>query len=155
MQLLAAQPTKGEEMRKTSTILVIGLVALFSSYSLSMAGEIQAIVTKKATEYKIPVAFAQALIKTESNYKPHVRGQRGEYGLGQIRCSTAQKIGFKGSCDRLLDPETNLEYSFKYLRMALDKSKGDLCGAATLYSTSLDRTPGKSSYCRLVLKRMG
>lgn len=140
-------------MRKTSTVL-LGLVALFSLTSTLYAQDIPELVTKKATEYKIPVAFAQALIRTESNFKPHVRGARGEYGLGQINCNTAKKIGFKQSCDRLLDPETNLEYSFKYLRMALDKSNNDLCGAATLYSTSVDRTPGKSSYCRLVLKRM-
>ena len=140
-------------MRKTSTVL-LGLVALFSLTSTLYAQDIPELVTKKATEYKIPVAFAQALIKTESNYKPHARGARGEYGLGQINCNTAKKIGFNQSCDRLLDPETNLEYSFKYLRMALDKSNNDLCGAATLYSTSVDRTPGKSSYCRLVLKRM-
>jgi soluble lytic murein transglycosylase-like protein len=140
-------------MRKTSTVL-LGLVALFSLTSTLYAQDIPELVTKKATEYKIPVAFAQALIRTESNYKPHARGARGEYGLGQINCNTAKKIGFKQSCDRLLDPETNLEYSFKYLRMALDKSNNDLCGAATLYSTSVDRTPGKSSYCRLVLKRM-
>ena len=127
---------------------------MFSLTSKLYAQDIPELVTKKATEYKIPVAFAQALIKTESNYKPHARGARGEYGLGQINCNTAKKIGFNQSCDRLLDPETNLEYSFKYLRMALDKSNNDLCGAATLYSTSVDRTPGKSSYCRLVLKRM-
>lgn len=141
-------------MRKTSTVLAIGLVALFSLTSTLSAQEIPELVTKKATEYKIPVAFAQALIRTESNYKPHVRGARGEYGLGQINCNTAKKIGLKDSCDRLLNPETNLDYSFRYLRMALDKSKGDLCGAATLYSTSVDRAPGKSAYCRLVLKRM-
>jgi soluble lytic murein transglycosylase-like protein len=140
-------------MRKTSTVL-LGLVALFSLTSTLYAQDIPELVTKKATEYKIPVAFAQALIRTESNYKPQARGARGEYGLGQINCNTAKKIGFKQSCDRLLDPETNLEYSFKYLRMALDKSNNDLCGAATLYSTSIERTPGKSSYCRLVLKRM-
>ena len=140
-------------MRKTSTVLM-GLVALFSLTSTLYAQDIPELVTKKATEYKIPVAFAQALIRTESNYKPQARGARGEYGLGQINCNTAKKIGFKQSCDRLLDPETNLEYSFKYLRMALDKSNNDLCGAATLYSTSVDRTPGKSAYCRLVLKRM-
>ena len=140
-------------MRKTSTVL-IGLAALFSLTSTLYAQDIPELVTKKATEYKIPVAFAQALIQTESNYKPHARGARGEYGLGQINCNTAKRIGFNQSCDRLLDPETNLEYSFKYLRMALDKSNNDLCGAATLYSTSVDRTPGKSSYCRLVLKRM-
>ena len=140
-------------MRKTSTVL-IGLVALFSLTSTLYAQDIPELVTKKATEYKIPVAFAQALIKTESNYKPHARGARGEYGLGQINCNTAKKIGFNQSCDRLLDPETNLAYSFKYLKMALDKSNNDLCGAATLYSTSIERTPGKSAYCRLVLKRM-
>jgi soluble lytic murein transglycosylase-like protein len=141
-------------MRKASTVLAMGLVALFSSYSTLYAQDIPELVSKKATEYKIPVAFAQALIRTESNYKPQARGARGEYGLGQINCNTAKRIGFQGSCDRLSDPSTNLDYSFKYLRMALDKSKDDLCGAATLYSTSIERIPGKSAYCRLVLKRM-
>ena len=66
-------------MRKTSTVL-LGLVALFSLTSTLYAQDIPELVTKKATEYKIPVAFAQALIQTESNYKPHARGARGEYG---------------------------------------------------------------------------
>jgi soluble lytic murein transglycosylase-like protein len=141
-------------MRKASTILAIGLVALFSSYSMVLSQEIPAIVTKKATEHKVPVAFAQALIQVESNYNPKVRGQKGEYGLGQILCSTAKSVGFNQQCDQLLDPEINLEYSMRLIRWSLDMSKDDICGAANLYSSGVPNIYRKTRYCREVMKRM-
>jgi len=134
----------------------LGLFTLFSLNSTTYAGEsISELVNKKATEHKVPVAFAQALIKHESNYNPKARGLKGEYGLGQILCSTARGIGFRDKCDKLLDPETNLEYSMIYLRLALDKSGDDICFAATMYSAGLNHKPTKSRYCREILKKMG
>lgn len=141
-------------MRKTPMALVMGLVTLFSLIQPVGAGAdntISRIVARKATEHNIPVAFALGLVKVESNFNPKIRGAAGEYGLGQIKCQTAREVGFKGNCKELLDTETNLEYSFRYLNKALEKTDGNLCYAATLYNAGLYAKPRNSKYCRLVL----
>lgn len=113
---------------------------------------IVSLVTFKAVEHNIPLKFAHAVIHVESRYHPHVR-HAGHYGLGQINCGTAKGLGFKGDCKQLLNPETNLDYSFKYLRMALDLAKDDECHAATLYQGGLGVRPRSSPYCKLVMNR--
>lgn len=157
MQLLAAHPKKErKEMKKPHLVLAIGLLTLFSLNSTVYAQEsIIELVNKKATEHNVPVALAQAVIKLESNYNPKVRGARGEYGLGQIRCSTAKSLGMSGKCDKLLDAATNLDYSMDYLRLALDKANGNLCGAANFYASGIDSRSTKTKYCRDLKKKMG
>ena len=138
-------------MRKTKQFLAIGMIALFSLTNNVFAQDIPGLVSKKATEHNIPVAFAQAVVKVESDYDPKKRGKQGEWGLGQIKCGTARAMGFKGNCTKLAEPETNLEYSMKYLKLALDKAANDYCGAANFYSSGLNYKPNKSSYCKKVL----
>lgn len=136
-------------------VIAIATAALLSfAVSSAQAETIQEMVTRKAADHGVPIKLAHAVILTESGYNPKVRGQRGEYGLGQILCRTAKGEGFKGNCNELTNPETNLEYSMLYLREALDAANGDVCGASTLYSAGLMVKPGKSAYCRLILKRM-
>jgi soluble lytic murein transglycosylase-like protein len=112
------------------------------------------LVTEKAKEHRVPYKLAHAVVTVESMYNPRVRGKRGEYGLGQILCSTAKGLGFNGKCEQLAEPATNLVWTMAYLRMALDKAKNNECHAATLYAAGLDHQPGNSSYCRNVLRKM-
>ncbi len=114
--------------------------------------KIISLVSAKAEENNIPIKFAHAVILTESRYRSHVYSH-GSYGLGQIKCSTAKGIGFKGDCKLLYNPETNLTYSFKYLRMALDIAKDDECHAASLYQAGLGARVKRSKYCKLVVDR--
>ena len=109
------------------------------------------LVTKKAQENDVPVRLAHAIVKHESNYNPKVRGRQGEIGLGQIKCQTARGVGFSGSCNSLYDPETNLTYSMKYLRVALDKAGNNECHAATLYNAGLGARLKSSAYCRKIM----
>ena len=136
-------------------LIAIATAALLSlTVSTAQAETIQEMVARKAADHGVPVELAQAVILIESGYNPKVRGKLGEYGLGQILCRTAKGEGFKGNCSELLNPETNLEYTILYLKEALNAANGDYCGASTLYSTGLMVKPGKSAYCRLVLKRI-
>jgi len=114
--------------------------------------EIFNLVTFKAIEHNIPVKFAHAVIYSESRYHTKVKNH-GAYGLGQIKCQTAKGIGFKGECNKLLDPEVNLEYSFKYLRMALDIAKDNECFAASLYQGGLGAKPRNTPYCKMIMSR--
>lgn len=108
------------------------------------------LVTAAAFAAGVPADLAHAVVRVESGYQPRVRGAAGEYGLGQIMCATARGIGFTGGCHELLDPATNLRWSMKYLRMALDKG-GPGCEGVTLYNTGLAARPHCSSYGRKVM----
>lgn len=137
------------------TLLVVAGCASTEVVTPSMASQLAdprtiSIINKTAIANNIPVDFAHSVVFTESRYKPNAYNA-GSYGLGQIKCSTAKGIGFTGSCNKLYDPETNLTFSFKYLRMALDRSNDDLCHAASLYQAGIDSRVKKSHYCKLVL----
>lgn len=127
--------TTGTVVETNSTSSMVGLVAL------------------KAQEHRVPTQLAQAVISVESGYKPNVISQ-GNYGLGQIRCGTARGVGFTGNCRDLLKPEVNLEYTMRYLRLALDKANDDWCKATTLYNGGSMTAPRRSAYCRKVLARV-
>jgi soluble lytic murein transglycosylase-like protein len=124
--------TTGSVVESNSTSSIVGLVAL------------------KAQEHRVPTPLAQAVISVESGYKPNVVSQ-GNYGLGQIRCGTARSVGFTGNCRDLLKPDINLEYTMRYLRLAIDRANGDWCKAATVYNGG---PPGRSAYCRKVMARV-
>ena len=140
---------------KRLLVLFLGLCLLTSYVDIAFAEPtLQTLILSKANEHRVDIIFANAIIKVESNYNPRMRGLQGEYGLGQIKCQTAKSVGFKGKCDQLYDPETNLEYSFRYLKMALENVNGDQCLAASLYSTGFNVKPRRSAYCKRVLAAM-
>ena len=139
---------QGEEMKRLLIVLFLGLS------SVANAADIQTIIEVKAKEHNVNPKFVNAIVKVESGYNPRVRGSRGEYGLGQILCSTARGVGFNGKCDQLIDPETNLEYSVRYLREALNRSDNNECYAATLYSAGFLHKPTRSSYCKKIMAAM-
>ena len=114
------------------------------------------LVTQYATKHGVPVKLAHAIVKVESNYKPRMRGRSGEYGLGQIMCGTAKGVGFKGQCSELLTPSVNLEYSMRYLKMALDETNNNFCRAAMYYNSGHLPKMGtrKSQYCIKVLNEL-
>ena len=101
----------------------------------------------------VPTFLAQDIIRHESHYDPTVTNGRA-MGLGQIKCATARGVGFRGDCHQLLDVKTNLVYSMRYLRQALDLAQGDFCHAATLYNRGLATTATTSSYCDSLVRTM-
>ena len=140
-------------MKRLLTVLFLGscfVVSEAKAFELS----IQALVIKKAIEHRIDATFANAIVKVESNYNPRIRGRQGEYGLGQIKCQTARGVGFRQNCDLLYDPETNLEYSYRYLKLAIERANGNECFAASLYNTGFGVKPRVSVYCKKVLAAM-
>jgi len=139
-------------MKKLLLIPVFG-ISMLTSVNAYEIDVIKKEVTEQALKYNVPVRFAHAIIMVESNYNPKVRGHRGEIGLGQISCQTATSLGYSGKCDQLYNPKTNLEFSMKYLKKALDISNGNECHAATLYSSGLDRKPSNSDFCRKVMAK--
>ena len=72
------------------------------------------LIAKYAAHYDVPEALVRRVIVRESGYNPKARNGP-YYGLMQISYATAQSMGYRGPASGLLDAETNLKYSVKYL----------------------------------------
>lgn len=139
---------------KRLLVLFLGLCLMTNNAQAFVEPNLQTLVLFKSIEHKVDFIFVNAIIKVESNYNPRMRGRHGEYGLGQIKCGTAKGVGFKGYCDQLYDPETNLEYSIRYLKKALERNNGNECFAAAQYNTGFGVKPKQTAYCKKVLAAM-
>ena len=88
---------------------------------LSYMTEIEA----SAERYSLDPALIAAIISKESSGDYAARGPVAEYGLMQIRFTTAQMLGFRGDADLLLNPSVNVNLGSQYLdwqrRRYLDK----------------------------------
>lgn len=82
-------------------------------------------IHRAARAFRIEPALIAAIIDRESGGNPSARGQVGEYGLMQVRDTTAQMIyqqgHYRGDYGNLLDPETNVNFGAAYLRWQLDR----------------------------------
>ena len=121
-------------------------------------GGIPSIVTRYAKAYGVPVALAHAVVKVESNFRPHVTGRAGEIGLMQIKPATARMMGYSGSAKGLYDPETNVKYGMKYLAKAHELGGGDTCATILRYNAGhaakrMNRV--SSAYCTKVKRVIG
>lgn len=124
----------------------------------SVTGGIPSIVTRYAKAYGVPVALAHAVVKVESNFRPHVTGRAGEIGLMQIKPATARMMGYSGSAKGLYDPETNVKYGMKYLAKAHELGGGDTCATILRYNAGhaakrMNRV--SSAYCTKVKRVIG
>jgi soluble lytic murein transglycosylase-like protein len=88
---------------------------------------------KWAAIHEIPESLLHRQIQRESGYDAGARN--GPYwGLMQILPQTARTMGYKGSPEGLLNPETNLHYGGKYLRGAWLVSGGNQDKAMMWYA---------------------
>ncbi len=97
-------------------------------------GEIREIIAKHAAANGVPFKLADAVVRIESTYKPHV-SNGGALGLMQIKPRTARDLGFVGSEDELYHAETNVHFGMKYLAQVYRQSGGDICGTVMRYQS--------------------
>jgi soluble lytic murein transglycosylase-like protein len=109
-----------------------------------------AIISAMAPSYGVPTWFALRIAKIESSYRANARGAAGEYGLFQMKCSTARGLGFRGDCGALLDARTNTTYGLKHLSQAIRRSGGNLRLAASKHNGGLGRQTLVPKYVRRV-----
>lgn len=86
--------------------------------------QIRALIRKWAATYDIPERLLHRQIQRESGYNPAARNGP-YYGLMQILPQTARTMGYRGTPEGLLNPDTNLEFGAKYLRGAWLVSGGN------------------------------
>lgn len=105
---------------------------------------------KAAQEAGVPQEEFVRIIAHESGFKPWIRGAAGEYGLGQIKCTTARSVGFTGDCNGLLVAAANLKYSARYYAIARKKC-GNFEDALYLYNAgTASDCAGRNEYVRKV-----
>src|SRR5690606_35263273 len=91
------------------------------------------LISKYALMYNVPEALVHRVIRRESGYNAKARNGP-YYGLMQISYATAQSMGYRGPAAGLLDADTNLRYSVKYLSGAYLVGGNDAAAGISNYS---------------------
>jgi len=81
----------------------------------------------------VPASLIDRVIRRESGGNARAV-HAGNYGLMQIKLSTARAMGYTGSAAGLLDPQTNMTYAVRYLAGAYRAVGGNESRAVALYS---------------------
>ncbi len=86
-------------------------------------------VKAAASHYGLPEPLIWAVMKTESNFQPHVVSHRGAQGLMQLMPGTAGDMGVADP----FDPEQNIYGGARFLRILANRFDGDLVKALAGY----------------------
>lgn len=115
----------------------IALAAAAASFLIHPASAQQSdyaqLVASHAAANGVPVELVHRVIMRESRYNPRAVS-KGNYGMMQIRLATARGLGYTGSAQGLLDPNTNLTYAVKYLAGAYRAAGGNHNRAVAYYA---------------------
>ena len=94
-----------------------------------------ALIATHAATNGVPEALVRRVILRESRYQASLVGRGGTLGLMQIKLATARGLGYTGTADGLLDPNTNLTYAVKYLAGAYRTAGGNADRAVGYYAS--------------------
>src|SRR5471030_2084472 len=116
------------------TTLLAAAAALFLIHPASaQQNEYSSTVASHAAANGVPAELVHRVIMRESRYQPRAIS-KGNYGMMQIRLGTARGMGYTGTAQGLLDPETNLTYAVKYLAGAYRAAGGNADRAVHYYA---------------------
>ena len=93
----------------------------------------ESMVASHAAANGVPPELVHRVIVRESKYNPRAVS-KGNYGMMQIKLATARGLGYTGTAEGLLDPDTNLTYAVKYLAGAYRAAGGDHNRAVSYYA---------------------
>lgn len=82
-----------------------------------------------ATHYGLPEALIWAVMRVESDFKPHVVSDKGAQGLLQLMPGTAGDMGVRDP----FDPVQNIYGGARYLRILANRFEGDLVLTLSAY----------------------
>lgn len=113
----------------------LAAVAVLSAIPFAHAeGEsYRAMVESHAAAEGVPAELVHRVIMRESRYNPRAV-HAGNYGMMQIKLQTARGLGYTGTAQGLLDPDTNLTYAVKYLAGAYQAAGGNHNRAVAYYA---------------------
>jgi soluble lytic murein transglycosylase-like protein len=107
----------------------------FGAYSPAATGfyGTSSMAAAQASAAGVPASLIERVIRRESGGNARAV-HAGNYGLMQIKLSTARAMGYTGSAAGLLDPQTNMTYAVRYLAGAYRAAGGNESRAVALYS---------------------
>jgi soluble lytic murein transglycosylase-like protein len=108
--------------------------ASFNGYArYGSVDNVSTMAASQAGASGLPASLVERVIRRESGGNPRAV-HAGNYGLMQIRLSTARAMGYAGSAAGLLDPQTNMTYALRYLAGAYRAAGGNENRAIALYA---------------------
>lgn len=116
-----------------TTLLAAAAALLLIHPASAQQNEYSGMVASHAAANGVPVELVHRVIMRESRYQPRAIS-KGNYGMMQIRLGTARGMGYTGTAQGLLDPETNLTYAVKYLAGAYKAAGGNQDRAVHYYA---------------------
>ncbi len=116
-----------------TTLLAAAAALLLIHPASAQQNEYSGMVASHAAANGVPVELVHRVIMRESRYQPRAIS-KGNYGMMQIRLGTARGMGYTGTAEGLLDPNTNLTYAVKYLAGAYKAAGGNQDQAVRYYA---------------------
>jgi hypothetical protein len=116
------------------------------------------LIAREAKANGVPLWVALGVIWVESKYNPKLRGSHGVLGMMQVMPSTARYLGYTGTNEQLLEPETNVIWGMKELGKGYKLSNGDLCMTVAKYTGGFMTNrvrPAAQRYCNEVRRITG
>jgi soluble lytic murein transglycosylase-like protein len=108
----------------------------------------EAMVAMHARANGVPEDLVHRVIVRESKYQPNLIGRGGTIGMMQIKLATARGVGYTGTSEGLLDPQTNLTWAVKYLAGAWRAAQGNADLAVRKYAAGYYERRGRNTASR-------
>jgi hypothetical protein len=110
--------------------------------SITPAETVDGIIEKSSKEHGIDADLIRAVIRAESDFNPKATSPRGAMGLMQLMPETARDLGIEDP----YDPSQNVTAGTRYLKMLIDRYKGNVNVALAAYNWGMgnvERNPGR------------
>lgn len=88
------------------------------------------VINNYSKEYNVPPALVAAMIKVESDFRPHLVSPAGASGLMQLMPDTARAL----DVINVFNPNENIRGGAKYIRSLLDQFRGNVTLAVAAYN---------------------
>ena len=142
----AGLPARACILRKLGICVVTGALVVAvplptasdPEYRPRYTQEIRRAIAFYAKRYQLDPALLRAVIKVESDFRPHVISKKGAVGLMQLTPETAATLRIAD----LQDPVQNIRGGAKQLRHLLTLYEGDLPLALAAYNAGVHRVKG-------------
>ncbi len=148
VQPAVATPDSTSQTTPTQTVTTTTTAPKFTNPAKSVAmapGDLESVVQQSADKNHVDPALVRAVISTESNWNTGAVSSKGAIGLMQLMPETAQRLGVGNA----FDPAQNISAGVQYLRMMLERYKGDVTKALAAYNAgpgAVDRFGGVPNF---------